>query len=114
LLQEIEIAAMRPSTMTTVWWGIKRSVSIGTALTSTTALGHYRRGTSSGLVEEFSRLIEPTCAAKSTASALSPAANNPERNRKEMGPDFEKRLPQEMATGLEVGHDEFRMNLSGE
>jgi len=71
---------MRPSTMTTVWWGIKRSASIGTELTSTTALGHYRRGTASGLVKEFSRRIGPTCSAKSTASALSPAANNPEKN----------------------------------
>jgi len=32
---------------------------------------------------------------------------------KDLGPDFEKLLPQEIGKLLEVVQDEFRMNLSG-
>jgi hypothetical protein len=61
------------------------------------------------------RWIEQTCSPKRiTTKTLIQRYRRPQTVRKRLGPDFEKLLPQEIGKLLEVVHDEFRMNLSGE
>jgi hypothetical protein len=76
---------------------------------------HYHRGTVGGLVKELSRWIEQTCSTKRIRTeTLLQRYRRLQTIRKDLGPDFEKLLPQEIGKLLEVAHDEFRMNLSGE